>query len=647
MVMNKGLFLSGIFFALLILFTGSVFSFECFVSDTCPSTPNPGENVLMKLSSFANAHGELRDSTSSPPYNYKVCCDFDGTADCDGGNKILSLSSDTNAHAEVDGTNGYNDNVCFGDVQCIYGTEDDCTSGGYDLEIVSLVDTTNSHLAEFDTANYGTKVCCKWNVDVSKVYFADAASGIKKTYAAVGDTIKLIFESSGLSTGSYDGVEIFEHDTIADDNIRTGADALTGSVDVNRKLSVLWSIRSGDYSAGGSEGDSQYYFIANGVQSSDYLTIIERDDTAYFCSDFTDEVTCNSCSNQDDCAVAGDSGDSISQDIFEVDCGETLSYDSNYKSICYCEWGESSCDVNVGYVPIGGEGSASHCDNGVKDADEMGTDCGGTDCGKCVTDSDGDGLDDDYEDLIGTDKTKADTDGDGFSDGEEVAKGTDPLSASSHPQATADDSDGDGLADSDENCAIDTDGDGKNNCQDADSDNDGFSDGEEIARGTNPLDANSHPEAGQTSVAHCKNNQKDEDEEGIDCGGDDCGICFEITNFPSVGFCNYISQNDDDCSDGYLEYSWIGEWSWAEDNNFSTWDNDFSGDFSDYVQGDDGLWHYDPVGMSINCNSGKTTFPCPAQVQLPFFGFYGIIMSLVMISLIYLYSIFKREFKIK
>ncbi len=54
-------------------------------------------------------------------------------------------------------------------------------------------------------------------------------------------------------------------------------------------------------------------------------------------------------------------------------------------------------------------------------------------------DTDGDGLYDFYEDLIGTDKFNADTDGDGLSDGEEVLKyGSNPKSS---------DSDSDGLND--------------------------------------------------------------------------------------------------------------------------------------------------------------------------------------------------------
>ena len=53
-----------------------------------------------------------------------------------------------------------------------------------------------------------------------------------------------------------------------------------------------------------------------------------------------------------------------------------------------------------------------------------------------ATDSDGDGLSDDTEIVLGTDANNADTDGDGGFDGDEFAAGTDPLSASSYTSSS-------------------------------------------------------------------------------------------------------------------------------------------------------------------------------------------------------------------
>ena len=131
------------------------------------------------------------------------------------------------------------------------------------------------------------------------------------------------------------------------------------------------------------------------------------------------------------------------------------------------------------------------------------------------TDSDGDGLTDQFEALFGTDPNRADTDGDGLSDTAETATyHTDPLRA---------DTDGDGIADAAEVAAgtdpgraalpqgaadarfggmqtLDTDQDGLSDYEErmmgtradvADSDGDGLSDGVERGLGSDPNNVDS------------------------------------------------------------------------------------------------------------------------------------------------------------
>jgi outer membrane protein OmpA-like peptidoglycan-associated protein len=114
-------------------------------------------------------------------------------------------------------------------------------------------------------------------------------------------------------------------------------------------------------------------------------------------------------------------------------------------------------------------------------------------------DTDGDGLPDKVEKILGTDPKKFDTDGDGLGDGDEVNKyHTDPLKV---------DTDGDGLSDYDEvmkyhtdPLKVDTDGDGLSDYDEVmkyhtdplktDTDGDGLSDGDEVMKyHTDPLKA--------------------------------------------------------------------------------------------------------------------------------------------------------------
>ncbi len=94
----------------------------------------------------------------------------------------------------------------------------------------------------------------------------------------------------------------------------------------------------------------------------------------------------------------------------------------------------------------------------------------------CILDADGDGLNDDVEETLGTDPNNPDTDGDGIEDGQEVNGGTDPLDDCDSIGGTAlDDSDcdNDGLTTAEEN-------DLGTNPNNPDSDGDGLTDGEEV-----------------------------------------------------------------------------------------------------------------------------------------------------------------------
>ena len=146
-------------------------------------------------------------------------------------------------------------------------------------------------------------------------------------------------------------------------------------------------------------------------------------------------------------------------------------------------------------------------------------------------DSDGDGLKDSEEGILGTDPLNPDSDGDGMSDGFEVANGFDPLDpadavldadvdgltnaeeAARGTDPNAADSDGDGLTDGDEvnnrgtdPLAVDTDLDGLSDGDEVslhgtdplliDTDGDGAADGIELEAGTSPLNPTSTPVLG-------------------------------------------------------------------------------------------------------------------------------------------------------
>ena len=98
-------------------------------------------------------------------------------------------------------------------------------------------------------------------------------------------------------------------------------------------------------------------------------------------------------------------------------------------------------------------------------------------------DSDGDGIEDYLEELLGSDPLRVDSDGDGLLDGDEVGDVADPLDTDQDgvPDLIDADDDGDGVPTADEigdpESPLDTDGDSIPNYLDVDSDNDDVYDG--------------------------------------------------------------------------------------------------------------------------------------------------------------------------
>ena len=527
--MVKKEFLIGVvFLGFIFLFAGNVLGLACEVKDIC----NPNQ-IVMALSSNSNAHGEDTRSGSGD-YAKKICCDFEGTSSCVGGNDVgVSLSSTLNAHGELTGgVGGYSNNICFGAMECISGSAVDCSSGGYDLEIVSLPDVTNSHFGSFN--EYNNKICCKWGANA---YWADVEdSTIVKQVAAVGSKVVLVLNNSGLDigTGVFNNFKIFENDLLVDDNI-PGASSIVGDTvpfeGTRSLLSGEWTITQEDYDIGGDS--NEFYFNANGIESP-YLNIVELDEGVTYCDGFTDEVVCSSCSGLS-CIPAYNGKNNFLIQKYGAGCGASVPGDENYKFNCFCQWNSDTgvCGSSTSVVSTIDTTVSLHCKNNVQDdPEEDGIDCGGADCGICGADG--------------------------------------------------------------------------------------------------------------RAIPHCVDNIMNEGETGLDCGGTECGLCSYSISLPKVGACEYVSLGTDDCADGFLTYEWVGDWTWGSNNGFSSTNNPFSNDPADYVDVG-GTFYYDRSKISENCVGGTNVITCPAQVQLSFFGFFGFLGSLILIAIIYLSLIFRKN----
>ncbi len=131
-------------------------------------------------------------------------------------------------------------------------------------------------------------------------------------------------------------------------------------------------------------------------------------------------------------------------------------------------------------------------------------------------------------------------------------------------------------------------------------------------------------------------------------------ITLNIFNSDWVGSCLFDETTTDTCEDDFLSYAWVGNWrngqalDSAEISGLAltAGTNNRDRDFVKIGQ----TWYYDPKTAdgnfeSANCKSslGDRTVPCPAQIKLPFFTRINFIVSLILISFVYIFVIFGRK----
>ena len=97
-----------------------------------------------------------------------------------------------------------------------------------------------------------------------------------------------------------------------------------------------------------------------------------------------------------------------------------------------------------------------------------------------------------------------------------------------------------------------------------------------------------------------------------------------------LSYCAYDETSDDNCDDGYLDYSWTAVLSWPPENTFDVQaDCEVNGECE---IGSDGKYH---LISDFVCEDGNQTMLCPAQIQLPFFNVWNLIVAVVLVALVY------------
>src|SRR3989339_703556 len=179
-----------------------------------------------------------------------------------------------------------------------------------------------------------------------EAYFLNS-NGQRITEAHIGETVKLVFNNTGILNGSF-SFEIFEDDPAFDDEIRTGINAISGTFS-NIGWGIIigeWVITGDDYSLTEIGDYDGFYFKINGFESN-RLEILVQDVTPW-CSNYETEVSCSDC----DYIGCNAAENSVNEKVFEAfpevwndtKCGDEIAGPDpscSYLMFCKCIWNSS------------------------------------------------------------------------------------------------------------------------------------------------------------------------------------------------------------------------------------------------------------------------------------------------------------------
>jgi cysteine-rich repeat protein len=144
-------------------------SAQCTIQEP-PLDCGPNSQTILRMTGFTNAfveHPSMSIYPLSLTYTDLFNTDFLGYNACacadDRSNLVVTLSSETNALASIDGF-GYPVDICYGDLSCVArsGLEGGCING--EVEVISLTSQTNAFASwpSFPGLGniYDTKICC-------------------------------------------------------------------------------------------------------------------------------------------------------------------------------------------------------------------------------------------------------------------------------------------------------------------------------------------------------------------------------------------------------------------------------------------------------------------------------------------------------
>jgi len=539
-------------------------------------------HIAMGLSSTTNAHGEIAPGT----FSNVLCCAFGtGSTTCTGTtNTIIKLSSTTNAHGEVPDGTVYSTRVCYEDMRCISQTSSNCPAE-YNLSVLSLSATTNAHIGTFST--FPIKICCGSEIAKgANCLITDTTWVTPEGDVVDGENVEIGVTGSGASCDnvqvSFDVMGGDEEETVNPVPVLFNGNTATGVWTTQHQAGPL-GIGDVSYRVNASITLNPLVSRLSGNQLAVEVLPESYTETINTCSDYTVEGHCNS----DVVHVASASSPST-----EIDC-------TSPSIVCSCIWNVDTCKFDYHEID-----SAVECTSGQTkcyDATEEAYFCyPGNTCLTGETPScNSDGICGSEEGCTCTDCSSRQ---DSCSSGITCSNGmcTDGINNESEI--------GEGCGYGYTLCSVA----GLLYCRP----------GSVCPTGQTPGNNNLSCDFGidGCSSSDCKDSDKDTCVDGLYCLNDKCSSVLTPITL-GINNCRITQTIQKDCNvepTGYKTISWSGIW---VGNTTS--------------------------GTAYNrCITGGTdNVPCPAEIQLPFFDYIELIITLVVIAGIYVSLVLKRKLK--
>ncbi len=592
----------------------------------CNSTSSPQGNIIMGLYSLSNSHAQNSTYAISSSGNYSnvLCCWYPvsgtGSTGCAPGsvptNKIVGLSSGTNAHAEVTGDTNYTDNVCYSGLSCVSTTS--ACSSSYPMNLFNLSQDSNSHVDSSSTAGFGTHICCAFGGGtggtVSQCTITSATWGSSSVNTGGNVAMRItgtncdsaaidytIYDSNGDQYGSViQGTPNATWSNIP--NLPAGTDsekftfnataALYGSSYTSGKLTVTQSTTLTQAQCSDYTNSADCVADLNNAKSTDnQLAVLSGEPGFQYAS-------CNWSSTTQVCSLVGyfgsspDPGVSIPSYCSGSTCLKFSGCDNGY-TLCeninsteknyYCYYGDA-CPSNSGTAEMP-QGDGLCTTYSVGDVPDEG--CSNSGCGAGAQDTC----------VIGTICLKTDTGG--YCNGT-VTGNSNCLNGVCYQNPGSLVLTG-GCGDGYNLCNYN----GAGFCYPGNCTDVGATDVGEGSLTCRP--ANSTYSGDSCSTTACLKSTKDNPLKGS-CSGDSfclAGVCYSPTAYS--GTCVVQSSTNGTCASGGV----------ITLNMTATWIGDQS-------------------RVPPSCTSGVKSVECPAQEQLPFFKWWNLAATVVVLALIYI-----------